>query len=248
MSLFGAARKSTTFQKAKERLDKAMAESSGTEHTDSSSGIGKQLEKMGRAEGTDPNGTAMTSEIAMEGREEEGQAVALDAVTLPREVYNRIIYDNNRKARESGHPSQVMEPVLGLAPCDKYRIRFSQMDRAQTISSDDSSELSSPPPITNYGGSEVQFPSQTPRSRRDTPRPSTNYEGSVLVFPPSALPMDPFSTPRASTGIIAQRYIQSEENTSQHAEQEGGMEETRKVYTPILRKFEISDDSDASDE
>jgi len=35
-----------------------------------------------------------------------------------------------------------------------------------------------------------------------------------------------------------------EENASQHVEEEGGMEETQKVYTPIPRKFEISDSSD----
>jgi len=69
-------------------------------------------------------------------------------------------------------------------------------------------------------------------------------------MPPSALPMDPFSTPRANTGIIAQRYIQSEENASKHAEKENrwGMGETRKGHTPIPRKFEISDDSEVSDE
>jgi len=79
--------------------------------------------------------------------------------------------------------------------------------------------------------------------------PATNYsEGSLLGLPPSAVPQDPFSTPRASAGIIARRYIQSEENTSQHAEKEGGMEETRKVYTPILRKFEVSDSSDNEDD
>jgi len=69
-----------------------------------------------------------------------------------------------------------------------------------------------------------------------------------LGLPPSALPQDPFSTPRASAGIIALRYIQSEENTSKNAEEEGGMEETRKVDTPIPRKFEISDSSDNEDD
>jgi len=64
-----------------------------------------------------------------------------------------------------------------------------------------------------------------------------------LGLPPSAIPKDPFLTPRASAGISAQRYIQAEENVSQH-EQEEGMEETLRVYTPIPRKFEISDDSD----
>jgi len=140
-----------------------------------------------------------------------------------------------------------MEPVLGMAPCDKFGRRFSQMDRAQTILSDDESSLS-PPPTTSYGGSEIQFPSQTPRDEDNSPVPTTSYGGSIVATPPSALTIDPFSTPRASNGIIAQRYIQSEENASMHAEKEEGMEETRKVYTPIPRKFEISNDSEVSDE
>jgi len=69
-----------------------------------------------------------------------------------------------------------------------------------------------------------------------------------LGLPPSALPQDPFSTPRVSAGIIARRYIQSEEDTTQYAEEEGGMEETRKVYTLIQRKFEVSDSSDNEDD
>jgi len=108
------------------------------------------------------------------------------------------------------------------------------MANIHTISDD--SSLSSPP-ATSYGGSSVLFPSQTPQ-----PEQSTQYEGSLSALPPSALPQDHFSTPRASTGIIARKYIQSEENTNQHDEKEGGMEETRRVYTPIPRKFEISDD------
>jgi len=114
--------------------------------------------------------------------------------------------------------------------------------------SEESSDLS-PPPTTNYGGSEISFPSQTPRERVMSPLLVTNYsEGTLLGLPPSALPRDRFSTPRVSAGIIAHQYIQSEENASQHAEKEGGMEETQKVYTPIPRKFEISDSSDNEDD
>jgi len=120
---------------------------------------------------------------------------------------------------------------------------------SKSVDSQESSRLSSPPPTTSYGGSEISFPSQTPRETVLSPLPATNYsEGSLLGLPPSALPQDPFSTPRASAGIIARRYTQSEENTSQHAEKEGGMEETRKVYTPIARKFEVSDSSDNEDD
>ena len=67
-----------------------------------------------------------------------------------------------------------------------------------------------------------------------------------MGLPPSAIPQDPFSTPRASAGIIARRYIQSEANTRQQVEKEEGMEETRKVYTPIPRKSEISDSSEGA--
>jgi len=230
-----------------------MQETSGPGHSVSvsdgesvSSGIGAQM-IIARDLPKDPDGTATTSEIAREGVDDEGkQVVALDAMTVPREVFNRIIYDNNRKARETGHLSQVMKPVLGTAPCDKFVQRFSQMDRVQTISSDDDSSLS-PPPTSNYGGSEIQFPPQTPRDEVSSV-PSMSYGGSIVAMPPSALPIDPFLTPRASTGIIAQRYIQSEEIISNHAEKEEGIEETRKVYTPIPRKFEISDDSEVSDE
>jgi len=118
------------------------------------------------------------------------------------------------------------------------------------VGSQESSSLSSPPPTTNYRGSEIQFPSQTPRDEEVPSVPITSYGGSILAMPPSALPLDPFATPRVGTGSIAQRYIQSVENTSQHAEKENqeGMDETRKVHTPIPRKFEISDSSEASDE
>jgi len=82
MSLFGA-RKTSTFQRAKERLDKKMAEESTRESNASSSHIGAQLEKMGTGN-LDPDGTATTSEIAQEGMED-----ALGGpVVLPREVFN----------------------------------------------------------------------------------------------------------------------------------------------------------------
>jgi len=244
MSLFGA--KKSTFQKAKERLDKQMAKEplSGSEAP--TSGIGEVLDRHNAITGSfvDPEGTATTSEIAREGNEDDQQLVEQpEAVTLPREVFNQAVRIHNMEARESGHLSQVIEPVWGPSKREEYGRPLA--GKVHTISSDDDSSLS-PPPTTSYGGSAISFPSQTPQQEQ-----STQYEGSLLALPPSAVPQDPFSTPRAATGIIARRYIQSEENTSQHAEEnetEGGMEETRKVYTPIPRKFEISDDSEASDE
>jgi len=165
-------------------------------------------------------------------------------VTLTRQDFNRGVRIHNAEARAAGHSSQIMEPVLGPAPCDEYGNRLSQQHDVQTISSDDSSL--SPPPTTSYGGSEISFPSQTPREAISPT--STSYGGSIVAMPPSALPEDPFSTPRASAGIIARKYIQAEENVSQHEEKEGGMEETRKVHTPIPRKFKVSDSSDNEDD
>jgi len=112
--------------------------------------------------------------------------------------------------------------------------------RVYTVQSDYGSLLSSPP-ITSYGGSDIAFPTRTQ---------STVYEGSVKAFPPSTIPQDSFSVPRASAGIIARRYHQSEEITSQpeeKMEKEGGVGDAVKSYTPIPRKFEVSNDSEAED-
>jgi len=246
MSLFGA-KKTSTFQKAKERMDKHMESSSAG---DESSGIGELLKDRKGPLPTDPDGTATTSEIAREELGDYLGEVQPAAVTLTREQFNQGVRIHNAEARAAGHPSQIMEPVLGTPPCDEYGNRRSQQHSVHTISSDDGSSLS-PPPTTSYGGSEISFPSQTPRERVQSPLPSTTYEGSLMGLPLSALNAlseDPFSTPRASAGIIARRYIQSEENTTQDAEEEGGMEETRKVHTPIPRKFEVSDSSDNEDD
>jgi len=247
MSLFGAKKTVSTFQKAKERMDKYMESSSAG---DESSGIGELLKDRKGPLPTDPDGTATTSEIA---REELGDYLGEEqpaAVTLTREQFNQGVRIHNTEAMAAGNLSQIMEPVLGTPPCDEYRNRRSQQHSVHTITSDDGSSLS-PPPTTSYGGSEISFPSQTPRERVFSPLPSTNYEGSLMGLPLSALnelTEDPFSTPKASAGIIARRYIQSEENASQYVEKEGGMEETRKVYTPIPRKFKVSDSSDSEDD
>jgi len=150
---------------------------------------------------TDPDGTATTSEI---NRAELGSYLGGDegAVTLPREAFNQAVRIHNAEVREGGHPGQMMEAVLPVN-ADENGNRLGKV-KVYTISSDDDSTLS-PPPTTSYGGSEISFPSQTPRERILSPLPTTNYEGSLLGLPPSALPQDPFSTPRASAGIIAQR-------------------------------------------
>jgi len=239
MSLFGA--KKSTFQKAKERLDKKMAAESLSGFETPTSGIREVLDRQNAMTGplVDPDGTATTSEIAREECENNQQLVEqTEAVTLPRDVFNQAVRIHNMEARESGHLSQVIEPVRGPAKRDKHGRNLEVPGTVHVIPSDDDSSLS-PPPTTSYGGSDISFPWRTQ---------STNYEGSIVAFPPSALPEDPFSVPRKNAGIIAQRYIQSEENTSMQAEKEEGMEETRKVYTPIPRKFEISDESKVSDE
>jgi len=247
MSLFGA-KKTSTFQRAKERMDKLTSESASPAGTDESSHIGELIKDREGPLPVDPDGTATTSEIA---REELGDYLGVQqaAVTLTREQFNQGVRIHNAKVMAEGHLSQIIEPIWGEnSVIDEYGNR---RDHAvHTILSDDSSSLL-PPPTTNYGGSEISFPSQTPRERGLPPSPSTNYEGSLKGLHLSALNAlteDPFSTPRASAGIIARRYIQLEEDATQNVEDEGGMEETRKVYTPIPRKFEVSDSSDNEDD
>jgi len=258
MSLFGAARKTSTFQKAKERMEKVEAKygtAPDTSADDSaSSGIGAQLDKItGPLMITDSDGVAATSEIAHELSQ-------LDREDKLREFHGTAEYERLRAGEEHDkfemgrHQARIEDDLRrredsqasprvesGWLPSNlddmkvysdltgKTGITGIMRRRSSSVGSIDSSRLSSPPPTT-------------------ISNKSTVYEGSILAMPPSALTMDPFSTPRASTGIIAQRYIQSEENTSMHAEKEEGMEETLKVYTPIPRKFEISDDSEISDE
>jgi len=253
MSLFGA---TTTFKKAVARAraeEEKMAEKVRSDSVSESvsSGIGAQMKIARDLQDQDPDETVTTSEV-VRGELEVGEYRGKEqpaAVTLTRQDFNRGVRIHNAEARAAGHPSQIMEPVLGLASCDEFGNRGSQMHDVQMISSDDSSL--SPPPTTSYRGSEISFPSQTPRERVLSPLPSTNYGESLMGLPLStlnALTEDPFSTPRASAGIIARRYIQSEENTSQYAEEKGGMEETRKVHTPIPSKFELSNSSDNEDD
>jgi len=264
MSLFGA-RKSLnlkeSLKKAKENLEEKISSAQSTDTT--SSGIGaileQQLDKI--TEPLSEDGTVTNSEVAREEREFFGTAEyeRLRAEEKNDEFENGVhkarIEDELRRAEDSQATSRV---DTGQLPSDLDDMRaYSDLTGKTGVTgitrygSDDSSELSSPPPTTNYGGSEISFPSQTPRERVMSPQPSTNYEGSIMGLPLSALNAlteDPFSTPKASAGMIARRYIQSEENATQDAEEEGGMEETRKVYTPIPRKFELSDSSDNEDD
>jgi len=242
MSLFGA-KKSTTFQAAKERMDKyekaakAIADSLGSSTESVSSGIGAQMEIA--RDLRDPDGTATTSEIAaaIEEQNDNDEGVQPPAITLPRDVFNQAVRIHNQQARDEGHLSQMVSPAYSVNR--DYDGNKFEKATVHTIS-DDSSVLSSPPETTDYGGSEISFPKQTQ---------STKYEGSLRAFPPSAIPEDPFSTPRTSgRSILAARYIQSEEDTGENAasseEEEGGVAETVKSRTPIPRKFELSDSED----
>jgi len=260
MSLFGAKKQQPNLKshlkKAKENYEKKMATPSEASAV-SSSHIGGLLDEITRPV-TDDGTEAERDDLEKMERELHGDS-----------EYERLRNEQKKEEFEAGlryarieddlrrrEDSQATSRVeSGQLPSDLDDMRvYSDLTGKTGVmgitryEGDDSSELS-PPPTTSYGGSEISFPSQTPRERVLSPLPATNYsEGSLLGFPLSALPQDPFLTPRASPGIIARRYIQSEENASQHAEEEGGMEETRKVYTPIPRKFEVSDSSDNEDE
>jgi len=258
MSLFGA---NTTLKKAVARMRAEELRSGSKAPTSGSlsSGIGALLDEI-----TEPVTETATqsdrSDLEKMERDLHGDSEyerlrdEEKKVEYEYGVYKARIKDELRRAEDSQATSRV---GTGQLPSDLDDMRaYSDLTGKTGVTgitrygSDDSSELS-PPPTTSYGGSEISFPSQTPRERVMSPRPSTNYEGSPMGLPLSALnelTEDPFSTPRASTGIIARRYIQSEENATQNAEEEGGMEETRKVYTPIPRKFEVSDSSNNEDD
>jgi len=266
MSLFGA---TTTFKKdpARARVEEEkMAEKAKKQDTETvSSGIGAVLER---------HLDTITGPATNDGSEKNSERSNLEK--MERELhgdseYERLREEEKREEFEYGlHKARIEDDFrraedsqatpgedTGQLPSDINDMRaYSDLPGKTGVTgitrygSDDSSDLL-PPPTTSYGGSEISFPSRTPRERVTTPLQSTNYEGSLMGLPLSALnelTEDAFPTPRASAGIIARRYIQSEENTTQHAEEEGGMEETLKVYTPIPRKFELSDSTDNEDD
>jgi len=265
MSLFGAKRQlnlKESLKKAKENLEEKMSSAQSTVTT--SSGIGAILEQQF---------DKITGPVA----ESVMQSERSDLERMERDLhgdseYERLRDEEKKEEFEAGLRYARVEDDLrrrensqatsraetGQLPSDLDDMRaYSDLTGKTGVTGvtryadDGSSELSTPPPTTDYGGSEISFPSQTPRERVQSSPSSTNYEGSLRGLPLSALNAlsgDPFSTPRASAGIIARRYIQSEENASQDAEEEGGMEKTQRVYTPIPRKFEVSDSSDNEDD
>jgi len=265
MSLFGAKKSVTSLkeslEKAKENLQRRETMSPSVV-SEESSHIGGLLDKTtGPLTVTDDGTEIEREDLEKMERELHGDSEyerlrdEEKKEEFEHGVYKARIEDELRRAEDSQATPRVN---TGQLPSDLNDMRaYSDLTGKTGLTgitrygSEDSSELSPPPSTTNYGGSEISFPSQTPRERVATPLPSTTYEGSLMGLPLSALNAlseDPFSTPRASAGIIGRRYIQSEENTSQDGEKEGGMEETRKVYTPIPRKFELSDSSDNEDD
>jgi hypothetical protein len=243
MSLFGA-RKTSTFQRAKERLDKKMAEESTGESQTSSSGIGAVLDRhLDMITGpVSAGGTATTSEIAHElseldrkdqqrafhgtqeyerlkaQEEKEDYDAALNRARIEDDLRRRKDSQATPRQESGWLPSNLDDMRAYSDLTGKTGVTGVTRHRSRSVGST-GLELSSPPPTTSYGG-------------------------SILAMPPGAIPQDPFSTPRESAGIIARRYIEAEENASQQGEKEGGIEETRKVYTPIPRKFVCSDSSD----
>jgi len=91
MSLFGAARKTLTFQRAKERMEKAEAEFGTAPDTSVddivSSRIGAQMIIARDLKTRDRDSTDTTSEINREGREEEGEHQR-PALVLPKDLFN----------------------------------------------------------------------------------------------------------------------------------------------------------------
>jgi len=120
-----------------------------------SSNIGDVLDRhcaITARDSTSPDGTVTTSEIARAEKNKwlEGQP---PAVTLTGEQFNQVLWIHNAEVRADGHPSQVIEPIWGTPQViDEYGNRRLQQHNFQTISSDNSSELS-PPLTTSYRGS-----------------------------------------------------------------------------------------------
>jgi len=264
MSLFGAKKSVISLKeslaRAKENLQKRETVSPSVASKESSH-IGGLLDKITGPVTVTDNGTEIDrNDLEQMERELHGDSEyeRLRDEEKKEEFEVGLRYaraEDDLRRRENSQATSRVE--TGQLPSDLDDMRqYSDLTGKTGVTgitrygSDDSSELS-PPPTTNYGGSEISFPSQTPREEVLSPLPSTVYEGSLMGLPLSALNAlseDPFSTPRASAGIIARRYIQSEENASQCAEKEGGMEETLRAHTPIPRKFEVSDSSDNEDD
>jgi len=176
MSLFRAKKTKTTVKDqlkiAQKTYEKRMSTESEASAV-SSSHIGDLIEDREGPLRTDPDGTATTSEIA---QEELGYYLGVQpaAVTLTREQFNQGVRIQNAEVRAEGHPSQVIKPIWREnSVIDEYG--NSRKHAVVTIPSDDDSSLS-PPLTASYGGSEISFPSQTPRERAATPLPSTKYE------------------------------------------------------------------------
>jgi len=244
------ARKTSTFQKAKERLNKKMAEESTGESQTSSSGIGAVLDiHLNTITGplSSDGEMATMSEITHElsqldsedqlrqfhgTQEYEVLKAEEEQDRIEMGLYRARIEDDLRR-REDSQATPRQES--GWLPSDLNDMRaYSDLTGKTGITG-----------VTRRRSSSVGSRS----SGLSSPPLTMVYGGSILAMPLSAISQDPFATPRTSgRSILAARYIQSEENISEKAasseEEEGGVAETMRISTPIPRKFEISDSED----
>jgi len=192
MSLFGAKKSVASLKeslaRAKENLQQRETKSPSVA-SEESSHIGQLLDKITGPLTTE--GTVTNSEVAREepkffGTEEYERLWAEEKNDeFEYGVHKARIEDDLRRAEDSQATSRV---GTGQLPSDLNDMKaYSDLTGKTGVTgitrygSDDSSELS-PPPTTNYGGSEISFPSQTPRERVSTPLPSTTYEGSLMCY------------------------------------------------------------------
>jgi len=228
MSLFGAKKQAElplkeVLKRAKENFEKRIESVPSEASAVSSSHIGEVLDRhldlITAPPSSPPEIAQRRSELAHEERLREFHATAEYERLRPGEEQDRIetslfrarIEDDSRR-RENSQATPRVESGQLRSNLDNMRA-YSDLTGTTGVTgitrygSDDSSELSSPP-TTEYGGSVISCPSQTPRH-------STEYQGSIVGFPPSAAPQDLFMTPRASSkSILVKRYIQLEENIS----------------------------------
>jgi hypothetical protein len=198
MSLFGAKKATSlkeSLRRAKENMERRESVSPSLATT--SSGIGAILERQldeitGPVSLLDPDGTATSSEIAHElqlrefhgtaeyeglrqGEERDRVEMGLHRARIEDDLRRRENPDATPRQESGWLPSNLddmraysdLTGKTGVTGITRYR------SRSKSVGSEVSSELSSPPPTTDYGG-------------------------SILAMPPSAISQDPFATPRTS--------------------------------------------------
>jgi hypothetical protein len=248
MSLFGA---NTTFKKAVARMKAEESKKGSNTPTEasatSSSHIGdvldKELDKIRGPLTIDYEGTATTSEIAREcsqaQREEQFQGFH------GTQEYEMLKAGEEKAKFEMGHHQARIEDDMRRCEDSQATPRqesgWLPSDLSDMTGFSDLTGKTGVTGITRYRSSSKCVDSEV-SSELSSPPPTTDYGGSILAMPPSAISQVPFATPGTSgKSILAARYIQLEEDTGQNAasseDEEGGVEETLRVDTPIPRKF-----------